>query len=110
MLDYRITQLKTILLRKYLNELSAVWEDQWEEHIINRRIYELEKERDGVPECRKLGDEYSKLFDRMRDSADKKQWKDALFELDSLVGSRLFETEKFHYLAGVYDALRIFYV
>jgi hypothetical protein len=110
MLDYRITQLKTILLRKYLNELSAVWDDQWEDHLINRRIYELEKERDEVPECWKLGDEYSKLFDRMRDSADKEQWKEALFEFDSLVGSRLFETEKFHYLAGVYDALRFFYV
>jgi hypothetical protein len=110
MLDYRITQLKTILLRKYLNELSAVWDDQWEAHLINRRIYELEKERDAVPECRKLGDEYSKLFDRMRDSADKEQWKEALFEFDSLVGSRLFETEKFYYLAGVYDALRFFYV
>jgi hypothetical protein len=73
MLDYRITQLKTILLRKYLNELSAVWDDQWEAYIINRRIYELEKERDEVPECRKLGDEYSKLFDRMREIADKEQ-------------------------------------
>jgi hypothetical protein len=46
----------------------------------------------------------------MLDIDDKEQWKKAVFEFDSLVGSRLFETENFHYLAGVYDALRIFKV
>jgi hypothetical protein len=40
MSDYRITQLTTILLLKHLNESNAVWEDE----IIFKRIYALDKE------------------------------------------------------------------
>jgi hypothetical protein len=104
MFNYLNCQLITIILLKHLNELNAVWEDQ----IINRRVFELEEEHDQTSECRELGDEYSKLFDRMRDSDDKEQWKEALFEFDSVVGSRLFETEKFFYLAGMNDVMQIF--
>jgi hypothetical protein len=104
MFNYSNCQLITIILLKHLNELNAVWEDQ----IINRRVFELEEEHDQTSECRELGDEYYKLFDRMRDSDDKEQLKEALFEFDSVVGSRLFETEKFFYLAGMNDVMQIF--
>jgi hypothetical protein len=40
MSDYRLAQLKTVLLVKHLNELNA----HWEEHIVLQRIYELDEE------------------------------------------------------------------
>ena len=106
MLDYSTCQLITIKLLKHLNRLNVLWEDQ----VVNHHVFELEEEHNQVPEYRELGDEYSKLFAQMRNSDDKEQWEKMLFEFDSVVGSRLFEAEKFFYLAGFNDAMQIFNV
>jgi hypothetical protein len=104
MLNYSIYQLKTIMLLKHLNDLNAFWENQ----IVTNRIYEWDEEHLKTQEYRELGDEYSKLFNRIHDTDDKELRNEALFELDSLIGSKLVETEKFHYLAGFKDAMQVF--
>jgi hypothetical protein len=106
MSDYRITQLKTILLLKHLNGLNAVWEEQ----IIFKRIYELEAEFAKTGEYLELSAEQHQLFQQLLESDDQQQRCDMLFEFDSINGSELAAAEKFFYLAGINDAMRIFNV
>jgi hypothetical protein len=104
MSDYRINQLKILLLLRHLNELNDVCEDE----VVNPRLRELEEQHNRFQDNVDLKDKYSKLFNRMQNSDDKKQRKEMLLEFDSLVGCRLFEAEKFYYWSGIYDAMEIF--
>jgi hypothetical protein len=68
MLDYRTSQLKTILLLKHLNGLNAVWEEQ----VVYKRICELETEYAKTQEYQELTAEQHQLFHRLFENADPK--------------------------------------
>jgi hypothetical protein len=106
MSDYRLTQLKTVLLVKELNELNA----RWEEHIVLQRIYELDEEYAKTREYQERSTEQEQLFHQLLESEDKQQRRDALIEFDSVNGSELSAAKKYFYLAGMKDALRIWNV
>jgi hypothetical protein len=106
MSDYRLTQLKTVLLLKQLNELNALWE----EHIVFQRIYELDEEYAQTQEYQERSAEQEQLFHQLLESGDKQQRRDALIDFDSVNGSELTAAKKFFYLAGMKDAMRIFTV
>jgi hypothetical protein len=96
-------QLKAIILLKYLTRLT----DSWEDEAIDRRMEELDAEHHKDREHRKLYGEYSGLIDRIEATGDQEQRYNALFELDAVIGDMLAETGRFHYLAGLYDAMRV---
>jgi hypothetical protein len=106
MSDYRITQLKTILLLKHLNELNTVWEEQ----VIFKRILELEDEYAKTEEYQELSAQQQQLFKQLLESDDQLKRRDTLIEFDSVNGSELLAAKQFYYLAGINDAMRIFNV
>jgi hypothetical protein len=98
-----VFQLRVIILLKHLDHLNAIREDE----AIARRMEELNKEHVKTQEYQELDGEYSQLKS-VRDTEDQEQRNKALFELDRLIVDMLAETEKFHYLAGVHDAMQVY--
>jgi replicative DNA helicase len=100
------TQLTTMILLKLFTRLTGSLENE----AIARRMEELDVKQLTDPEHRKLYEEYSSLFDRIEVAADQELRYNALFELDIVIEDKLAETGRFHYLAGLNDAMRVFSV
>jgi hypothetical protein len=98
-----ITQLNSITFLQHLTRLI----DSWNDEAVDRRMEELDAEHLKDPEHRKLYDEYSQLIDRIENTGDKELRYNALFELDIVIGDILAETGRFHYLAGINDAMQV---
>jgi hypothetical protein len=89
---------------KHLIHLNALCEDE----LIASRLEELNQEYVKTQECQELNEKYFKLFHDIQANNDQEQIKNAVFELDNLIVSKLAETQKFHYLAGINDAMKVF--
>ena len=103
MTDQSSCLLKTIKFLKQLNNLNALWIDE----ALSCRMNQLGTEHVKTQEYQELSGKYSQSLDRIRDLDDPERRITALFELDSLIGEMMSETETFYYLAGFNDAKQV---
>jgi hypothetical protein len=106
MLNYSVCQLITMIILKHLSRLNALCEDE----LIDCRLEELNQEYVKTQEYQELSEKYFKLFHDIQANNDQEQFKEDVFEIDSLMVSKLAETQKFYYLAGIHDTMKVFNV
>jgi predicted transcriptional regulator len=103
-LNYSLYQLVTVIIMKHLNELT----DVYQEEFVVYRMENLDRQHENVREYRELSGEYAELIDQIKARGEKKLSDESFDKLKRLVTLRVSETERFHYLAGLNDARRVF--
>jgi hypothetical protein len=103
-INYSLYQLLTIIIMKHLNELA----DFYKEEFVVCRMEDLDQQHDKLREYRELYTEYLESIDQIEDMDEKKISNESFDKLKCLVTLMVSETERFHYLAGLNDALQVF--
>jgi hypothetical protein len=103
MINYSLYQLETFILMKYVESP----EDNIEEYI-NQRLEKLYEEHNKIQSYQKINNKFFELMNRIETVDNKEQRSKLLDEFKKLIFERMCETEKYHYLTGFNDVIRVF--
>jgi hypothetical protein len=103
-INYSLYQIVTIIIMNYLDELEEIYKEE----LFVCRMEDLDEQHDKIREYHELSTEYAELIDQIEAMDEKKLSKELFYKLVRLVTLMVNETEKFHYLAGLNDAKKVF--